>query len=520
MIFERASGILLHPTSLPGSHGIGDIGPKAFQWVNFLASTGCRLWQILPLGPTGYGDSPYQCFSAFAGNPLLISPDLLYADGLLQESDFNKNPGFQSDSVDFGSVIPYKLSILDRSYEYFQNQRASKIKNDFNAFKQKEAYWLDDFTLFMAIKESQGGGPWIKWPEKIRKRDQETLKKFRDQNFNLIDRQAYRQFLFFQQWERLRNYAHDQGINIIGDIPIFVSHDSADVWANPSLFFLDDDSQPTAVAGVPPDYFSPTGQLWGNPLYRWDIHAENGYSWWISRFEAVLSMVDIVRLDHFRGFAGYWEIPASEKTAINGKWVQGPGKHFLYKVREALGELPIIAEDLGVITEDVVDMRETFNLPGMKVLVFAFDSDARNIFLPHNYTSDYVVYTGTHDNDTALGWYQRVDEKERDFARRYLARDGHDISWDLIRAAWSSVAQMALAPMQDFLSLDNGARMNYPSTLGGNWVWRMPSDALTEALRARIAESNTLYGRSTLNPIEDESEGPDNSSTDPIQYSV
>ncbi len=506
MIFERASGTLLHPTSLPGPYGIGDIGPEAYRWVNFLASTGCGLWQILPLGPTGYGDSPYQCFSAFAGNPLLISPDLLLAEGLLKDDDLNETPDLPRDSVPFGAVIPYKLSILDRSYSYFQLNGPTKIIKEFDTFKQKESHWLDDFSLFMAIKEKQGGGPWIDWPDLLRKRDPGTLEAFMKENQTAIDRQAFQQFLFFRQWDRLRDHAHEQNILIVGDIPIFVAHDSADVWAHPELFFLDKDSNPTVVAGVPPDYFSPTGQLWGNPLYRWDVHAESGYSWWISRFNAVLSTVDIVRLDHFRGFAGYWEIPAGEKTAVKGKWVKGPGKHFLNKIRDALGELPIIAEDLGVITEDVVDMRETFNLPGMKILVFAFDTDANNIFLPHNYTRDYVVYTGTHDNDTTLGWYKRVDESERDFARRYLARDGHDISWDLVRTAWSSVAVFALAPMQDFLSLDNSARMNYPSTLGGNWNWRMPSEALNEFLRARITEVNTLYGRSTLKPLEEERE--------------
>jgi 4-alpha-glucanotransferase len=358
----------------------------------------------------------------------------------------------------------------------------------------------------MAIKESRGGGPWIAWPDSLRKRDPKVLNAFKDQNRKLIERHAFRQFIFFRQWTKLLSHAHDKDIKIIGDIPIFVAHDSADVWANPELFYLDEERNPTFVAGVPPDYFSPTGQLWGNPLYNWKIHKEDGYSWWISRFGAVLSMVDIVRLDHFRGFAGYWEIPAGEETAVKGRWVPGPGKYFLNKIQDALGNLPIIAEDLGVITEDVEDMRVSFNLPGMKILVFAFDSDHSNIFLPHNYTNDYAVYTGTHDNDTVLGWYKRVEESERDFARKYLATDGHDISWDLIRTAWSSVGVFAIAPMQDFLSLDNKARMNYPSTLGGNWVWRMPPEALNEPLRARISDANTLYGRSSKKSLEIETE--------------
>ncbi len=507
MAFERASGILLHPTSLPGPHGIGDIGPEAISWVNYLASTGCSLWQVLPLGPTGYGDSPYQCFSAFAGNPLLISPDLLIAEKLLHPADLEKGVIFPEDKVDFGSVIPYKLKILDRSYQHFQEMGSTEIHQDFKDFIEAESEWLADFTLFMAIKESFGGGSWIDWPLDYRKRDPGTLKRFQEANKISIDRHAYRQFLFFRQWVKLKDHAYKKNIQIIGDIPIFVAHDSADVWSHPGLFFLDKDGNPSVVAGVPPDYFSLTGQLWGNPLYRWKVHEAQDYSWWISRFKAVLNTVDIVRLDHFRGFAGYWEIPAKEKTAIKGRWVSGPGKNFFYKLKDALGELPIIAEDLGVITEDVVDIRETFNLPGMKILVFAFDSDSSNPFLPHHYTKDCVVYTGTHDNDTALGWYKRVNETERDFARKYLARDGDDISWDLIRAGWSSVAVFSIAPMQDFLGLDNKARMNYPSTLGGNWNWRMPSKALSEPLRNSIAQMNTTYGRHASKQRESDSKG-------------
>jgi len=539
-----------------------------------MASTGCGLWQVLPLGPTGYGDSPYQCFSAFAGNPYLVSPEALMAEGLLYPDDFIKANNLPLDKVDFGVVIPYKLGILDRSYIHFQQNPIEKIQKDFEQFKINETKWLDDFSVFMAIKESHGGGPWVNWPAPLRKRETKALQKFKQENAVAIDRHTYRQFLFFRQWNRLREYAHDQHIQIVGDIPIFVAHDSADVWANPELFFLDEAGNPTVVAGVPPDYFSQTGQLWGNPLYRWEAHAKDGYPWWISRLRAVLSMVDIVRLDHFRGFVANWEIAAREETAINGQWVPGPGQDFFQKIKDALldpptarstepsssskapkttenllpqdklanmrfsgkpdfsgvfrkadisalpipstftglstgvshslhTDLPIIAEDLGVITADVVELRQAFNLPGMKIMVFAFDSDASNEFLPHNHTLDNVVYTGTHDNDTTLGWYQRIEEKERDFARRYLACDGHDISWDLIRAAWSSIAVFALAPLQDFLSLDNQARMNHPSTLGGNWSWRMSPNALNEFLRSRIAEMNTLYGRDTQTKGED-----------------
>jgi 4-alpha-glucanotransferase len=531
MVFDRSAGILLHPTSLPGPYGIGDIGPEAFRWLNFVSSTGCGLWQVLPLGPTGYGDSPYQCFSAFAGNPYLVSPETLLAEGLLQKEDLIQAPSFPSAKVDYGQVIPFKLEILDRSFKHFQENAPKKISQDFEEFKQSETHWLTDFAIFMAIKEAYGGGPWVDWPSALRQRNAKALNKFIQKNETAIERHTYRQFLFFRQWNRLRDYAHQLNIQIIGDIPIFVAHDSADVWAHPELFYLDEDGNPTIVAGVPPDYFSPTGQLWGNPLYNWDVHAKDGYQWWLSRLQAVLSMVDLVRLDHFRGFVANWEIDAQEETAMNGKWVSGPGKDFFQKVLEGLKssqtdqsensgnygvpdeipttfsglsagvshslqtDLPIIAEDLGVITDDIVELRLAFNLPGMKIMVFAFDSDASNEFLPHNHTLDNVVYTGTHDNDTALGWYHRVNGKERDFARRYLARDGHDISWDLIRAAWGSVAVFALAPMQDFLGLDNHARMNHPSTLGGNWIWRMSGEALNDFLRARIAEMNQVYGR-------------------------
>jgi 4-alpha-glucanotransferase len=495
MSYTRSSGILLHPTSLPGPYGIGDIGPEAYRWIDFLADTGCSLWQVLPLGPTGYGDSPYQCFSAFAGNPYLISPDALLAEDLLHPDDLIEGNDLPQDRVDFGSLIPYKLGILDRAYIRFQQSGSPGVHAEFRNFEDRENHWLGDFALFMAIKEAYGGGSWVKWPASLRSRDPQALGEFKEQNAVNVERHAFRQFLFHRQWDELHSYASDHGIRIIGDIPIFVAHDSADVWANPELFFLDKEGSPTVVAGVPPDYFSPTGQLWGNPLYRWNVHAATDYEWWIARFRAVLSHVDIVRLDHFRGFAAYWEIPGDEVTAINGKWIPGPGADFLKVLKGALGELPIIAEDLGVITPDVVKLRDQFNLPGMKILVFAFDGKTNNPFLPHNYSNHCVVYTGTHDNDTTLGWYQRVDENERDLARRYLQSDGEDISWDLIHAAWSSVGVFALAPLQDFLGLDNRARMNYPSRLGGNWAWRMPSDALSEPLCARLHEYNFLYGR-------------------------
>ncbi len=495
MNFERSAGILLHPTSLPGPYGIGDLGPEAYHWVDFLTDSQTSLWQVLPLGPTGYGDSPYQCFSAFAGNPYLVSPQLLVEDGLLHGNDLVNLPPFPAERVEYGMVIPWKLQTLAQAWRRFAERGAPQLREAFAAFRAEHAAWLEEYALFMALKEAHKGAPWPTWEAALRRREPAALEAARRSLGDAVERQAFYQFLFFRQWGSLRAYARQRGVRIIGDAPIFVAHDSAEVWARPDLFYLDEHGNPTVVAGVPPDYFSETGQLWGNPLYRWEAHAAEGYAWWLARLRTVLNLVDIIRLDHFRGFAGYWEIPAGETTAVNGRWAPGPGAPFFSAVQEALGGLPLIAEDLGEITPDVTALREQFGLPGMKILVFAFGDDARNPFLPHNYSPNCVVYTGTHDNDTAAGWYQRAPEKERDFARRYLARDGHDIAWDLIRAAWSSVAVFAIAPMQDLLGLDNRARMNYPSRPSGNWQWRMTADALNEGLRARLAEQNRLYGR-------------------------
>ncbi len=492
---NRASGILLHPTSLPGPDGIGDLGPEAFRWIDFLAQTGCQFWQILPLGPTGYGDSPYQCFSAFAGNPYIISTTTLLDQGLLTKADLADRPKFPLERVDYGPVIDWKITALNRAYQRFQNQKNTAFEEELNAFKKEQKDWLEPFSIFMAIKAQQGGVSWEHWPEDFRNRDPETLKSFVKKFSDQIAFQAFIQFLFHQQWHKLRNYAHEKGIRIIGDIPIFVAYDSADVWANKDLFYLDENGLPEVVAGVPPDYFSRTGQLWGNPLYRWDVHKKNGYAWWLKRISAVLSHVDIVRLDHFRGFEAYWEIPYGNKTAVEGQWVKGPGNDFLKTVKKELGELPIIAEDLGVITTEVKQMRDNFNLPGMKILHFAFASDPDDDFLPHNYPTDCVAYTGTHDNNTSSGWYETAPEREKDFCRRYLARSGQDIAWSLIRVLWRSAAAWVLAPMQDFLSLGEWARMNYPGNPSGNWDWRMHPDAINEGLIARLHETNRLYGR-------------------------
>lgn len=492
---KRTSGVILHPSSFPGPDGIGDLGPEAYHWIDFLAEAGCGAWQVLPLGPTGYGDSPYQCFSAFAGNPYLISPLMLIKDGLLTLADLEDRPSFPSDKVDFGPVIEWKLQLLDRAYHKFQKSRRQSVLADFHQFQNLQSVWLDDYALFMTIKNSLGGVSWDNWPEEYCNRDQIIVQKFRDANIESINKQVFMQFIFYRQWKALKEYANRKMITIIGDIPIFVAFDSADAWSHPDLFFIDKHGKPTVVAGVPPDYFSPTGQLWGNPLYRWSTHQKTGYAWWISRIKATLQLFDIIRLDHFRGFAGYWEIPAESKTAETGRWVQGPGKSLFDAIKNSLGKLPIIAEDLGEITPDVIALREYFDLPGMKILQFAFNSDADEPFLPHNYVKDCVAYTGTHDNDTSRGWYESASEKERDFCRRYLARSGEDISWDLIRAIWSSVAFLVLAPMQDLLSLGTEARMNYPSKASGNWQWRMPWDALNDSLLQRLKEINQLYGR-------------------------
>jgi len=498
MKFDRSGGILLHPTSLPGPYGIGDLGPQAYRFVDWLASTGCRLWQVLPLGPTGYGDSPYQCFSAFAGNPYLISFDGLIEDGLLTQDDFADMPKFNVSRVDFGLLIPWKLDLLLKAFSRLSSV-SDDLRKEFDAFCSDNASWLDDFALFMSLKESNGGGAWNEWSENLRKRKKTAMNKARKELAEGIQRYSFYQFIFFRQWNKLRAYANERNVKIIGDIPIFIAYDSADAWSNADLFFLGEDSLPTVVAGVPPDYFSATGQLWGNPLYRWDVHKETNYAWWLDRFRSVLKMVDIVRVDHFRGFAGYWEIPYGQPTAEKGQWVPGPGGDFFKAmivglVKSADSDLPIIAEDLGVITPDVEALRDEFNLPGMKILQFGFDK-AENPFLPHNYVSNCVAYTGTHDNDTALGWYVSAPDHEKDFARRYLRVVGSDFSWDLIRSIWSSVAVYAVTPMQDALSLGTEARMNFPSKLGGNWEWRMSEDDMSEEFANKFREINGLYLR-------------------------
>lgn len=499
MRFERAAGVLLHPTSLPGRYGIGDLGNEAYRFVDFLVEARQAYWQILPLGPTGYGDSPYQSFSAFAGNPLLISPDMLVRDGYLPQTAVSTPPPFPADAVDFGWVIDYKTKLFQQAYEYFREKGTAVQQAAFAQFCTDQANWLDDYALFMALKNAHvdhEGGVWTHWPRDIARREPKAMAAWREKLADEIARHKFLQFHFFNQWLALKQYANDNGIKIIGDIPIFVAFDSADVWSNPSLFYLNDDGSPSVIAGVPPDYFSETGQRWGNPLYRWDVMAANNYAWWVKRLTMTFTQADIVRIDHFRGFEAYWEIPAEEETAVVGRWVTAPGISFFQSIQQQLGELPIIAEDLGVITEGVRAMRDTFDFPGMKILQFAFGGELNSEFLPYNFkTTNCVVYTGTHDNETTVGWYQNANDREKDHVRRYLAVSGQDIAWDMIRLAWGSVADTAVCTMQDLMSLDNTARMNFPGKVGGYWCWRYQPRQLTDQIKFRLREMTELYGR-------------------------
>ena len=496
MPFQRSSGILLHPTSFPSPYGIGTFDESAYAWVDFLANTKQQLWQVLPLGPTGYADSPYQSFSTFAGNPYMISLPSLVQDGILEQTVLDAAPSLPAARVDYGAIYQWKLSLLAAVSTGFQRRASQPLQDEFAHFCAENADWLDDYALFMALKNAHNGMPWNQWEMALRSRRPDAMAAAAQVQAQAIQAQKLGQWLVYRQWARLKQYANERGIQIIGDIRIFVGMDSADAWANPSEFYLDAAFQPTLVAGVPPDYFSETGQLWGNPLYRWDAMAKNGYAWWIRRIQASLRLYDIVRIDHFRGFAGYWEIPAGEPTAVNGQWKPGPGAPLFHAIQKALGDLPIIAEDLGEITADVVELRDGFHLPGMKVLQFAFGDDATNGFLPHNHERNFVVYSGTHDNDTSRGWYDNSStEKERDYFRRYLQVDGHDPAWSLVAAAFSSVANMAIVPLQDLLNLGSEARMNLPGRADGNWTWRYAQADLDEMVRARLRDMTEIYGR-------------------------
>ena len=479
MNFPRASGILLHPTSLPGRFGVGDLGNEAYRFADFLVASGQSLWQVLPLGPSDEGGSPYSAYSAFAGNTLLISPEKLFEDGLLEKSDLDNVALPETERVDFEQGRRTKAALLNKAFKRFQQTSDSGLRESFESFTQENASWLDDYALFQALKKANGGKAWVEWDQPLARREPEVLSRARLELCDEIEAQKFFQFLFFSQWHALKTFCKQRGIRIFGDVPIFVAHDSADVWTNREQFKLDDHGRPTVVAGVPPDYFSETGQFWGNPLYHWERMREDGFAWWIERLRASFRLFDIVRLDHFRGFAACWEIPPGETTAQNGEWAATPGRELLTAVRNALGDLPIVAEDLGVITPDVVELRKEFGFPGMRVLQFAFNGEEGNINLPENYERDVVAYTGTHDNDTTVGWFNQLSEmktadaeKAREVCLEHLQSDGREINWDFIRAVLASVADTTFIPLQDVLGLGSEARMNTPNTTSGNWSWR------------------------------------------------
>ena len=496
-MFERSSGILFHPTSLPGKYGIGTLGKEAYAFIDLLKKSRQKLWQIFPLGPTGYGDSPYQSFSSFAGNPYLIDFDLLIEAHLLSEEDLRDVFfGDNEEYIDYGAIYNQKYPLLRKAYENFKSSDNHEMRENLEHFKRENASWLNDYSLYISLKNHFNGLPWNEWVHDIKNREHGAMEHYKNELADDIEYHNFIQFLFFKQWGDVKRYANENGIKIIGDIPIFVAADSSDAWANPEIFLFDEERKPVKVAGVPPDYFSATGQLWGNPLYNWQKLKETNYSWWVERVRANLSTCDIIRIDHFRGFEAYWAVPYGDDTAINGQWEPGPGIDLFNAIKSQLGELPIIAEDLGLMTQGVIDLREATGFPGMKILGFAFDSGEENDYLPHTYTKNCVVYTGTHDNDTLIGWFQKAKEEDRQFARDYLnSRSDDKIHWDAIRGAWSSVANMAISPVQDFLGLGSEARINTPGVAAGNWQWRLRHGVLTDELAERIAKLTRVYSR-------------------------
>ncbi|MEP6787789.1 MAG: 4-alpha-glucanotransferase [Acidobacteriota bacterium] len=491
--FPRASGILLHPTSLPGPFGIGDLGSEAFKFVDFLVEAGQTYWQILPLSPTGQGNSPYSAYSAFAGNTLLISPEKLVQDGLLTSI-----PGVaksKPNAVEYQRVGKWKTALLAESFENFKAEFRPLLKDEFEYFSKANAWWLDDYALFRALKNLHNQKPWYDWPEGLRLREPTAVGTAKADLASEIDAEKFGQYLFFRQWLAVKNYANEKGIKIIGDIPIFVGLDSSDVWCNQSKFKLDGGGKPTVVAGVPPDYFSKTGQLWGNPIYDWQAMASDDFGWWAARISFTLFTVDVIRLDHFIGFAKNWEIPGGDKTAENGNWVEVPGQHLFSVLKHRLGELPIIAEDLGSMTPDVELLRDSFDFPGMRILQNAFGGDAHNRDLPHNYIQNCVAYTGTHDNDTTAGWYKSASKNVKTHCRKYIDSTGREIHWDMIRELLASVADTVIVPAQDVLGLASDSRMNTPATTSRNWEWRLSEGALTDEVAARLNDLNDTYGR-------------------------
>ncbi|MEX0929361.1 MAG: 4-alpha-glucanotransferase [Balneolales bacterium] len=496
MQFERSSGILVHPTSFPSPYGIGDLGREAREFIDFLSETGQSVWQVLPLGPTGYGESPYASYSAFAGNHYLISPDRLADKGLLTYGEIDSGRKKPATEVNYTEAYAFKDSIFHQASARFYADAGAAVLDDFNRFKAGNKYWLDDYVLFMACLEHFDKRAWNTWEDGLVRRDKNTMEIYRRRLSSSVDLHYWMQYEFFDQWFRLRTYANERNIRVIGDIPIFVDHNSSDVWSASSLFEVDEKGNRVLVSGVPPDYFSDTGQLWGNPLYKWKEMEKDDFSWWVERFSQMFSLFDAIRVDHFRGFVAHWEVKAEAKTAQHGRWVKGPGEKLFKVIHDKLGRLPIIAEDLGVITESVDELRDQFNFPGMKVLQFAFSGDASNNFLPHNYKSDnFVVYTGTHDNDTTIGWYHQAGGVEKHHARQYLQTDGSDINWALIRLAMLSVCDQAIFTMQDLMGLSSEHRMNFPGTVEGNWLWRYTPEMLQNVDKSRLFDLTKMANR-------------------------
>jgi 4-alpha-glucanotransferase len=496
MLTDRSAGVLLHPTSLPSRYGIGDLGPAAERYLAWLADAGIGWWQVLPLHPPGPGNSPYSSLSTFAGNELLISPTRLVEDGLVGAEEVAEVSELPAEWVDFGAVKRFKGELLRGAFKNHRAQRRVDLLDEVATFRQLHSPWLDDFALFEALKRAHGEAAWYDWPRPLAFREPEALQAWTDEHREEVELVVFSQFLFFRQWAQVRDVAERLGVSILGDVPIFVALDSADVWAHPELFLLDDERHPTVVGGAPPDYFSDTGQLWGNPLYNWDVMRENGYAWWISRLRHELVLADAVRVDHFRGFAAHWEVPADHEVATGGRWVEGPGRAFFDAVAGALGGLPLVAEDLGEITQDVVDLRNDLNLPGMAILQFAFNPDDRSLFLPYLLERDLVVYTGTHDNNTTMGWFlEEASERERRFVLSYCGTDGSEINWDLIRLALASVSDLAIVPHQDLAGLGSDCRMNTPAIAEGNWAFRITPWMLAPEIQQRLAEMITTYGR-------------------------
>jgi 4-alpha-glucanotransferase len=497
MLNERASGILLHPTSLPGPIGSGDLGQEAYRFVDWLRATGQRYWQMLPVGEIGPGNSPYMSSSSFAGNVLLVDLQELAILGWLSQEDLLPSEELTPEKVNFGTVIPYRMARLRIAFSRFKSSIYNDLEVNFNLFCKQQDAWLNDYATFMTITGLYPEKLWSEWPEELIQRSESAIRQIQKHHADEIKFWQFVQWCFDRQWHNLKQYANTNGVRLIGDVPIFVAYHSADVWSNQALFNLDNHGKPLTVAGVPPDYFSETGQLWGNPLYLWETHANTGYAWWIARMRRALDLTDVVRVDHFRGFAGFWEIPAASPTAIEGRWVIGPGARFFEALKAAIPELPIIAEDLGVITQDVIDLREEFQLPGMRVLQFAFGGSEDNPFLPENYVENCVAYTGTHDNSTTVGWWEDLPQHERENVMRYLNTDGSEINWAMISALQTSIANTVVIPLQDVMGLNDEHRMNFPGKLEGNWSWRFRWTDLKHADAVRLYNLTQESGRAS-----------------------